>query len=90
MLPKTFNLFTSTLLKELLKKVSEIPATLDYDAFGRIYEYFLGALPSITCLQWFGYDKLLNTPEGRKLPEEVIATIYRFECPVRPVQTFNG
>jgi type I restriction enzyme M protein len=41
-LPKTFNLFTSTLLKELLKKISEIPATLDYDAFGRIYEYFLG------------------------------------------------
>ena len=26
-LPKTYNLFTSTLLKELLKKVSEIPAT---------------------------------------------------------------
>jgi type I restriction enzyme M protein len=42
-LPKTYKLFTSTLLKELLKKVSEIPATLDYDAFGRIYEYFLGA-----------------------------------------------
>ena len=42
-LPKTYNLFTSTLLKELLKKVSEIPATADYDAFGRIYEYFLGA-----------------------------------------------
>ena len=42
-LPKTYNLFTSTLLKELLTKVSEIPATLDYDAFGRIYEYFLGA-----------------------------------------------
>ncbi|MGB9429074.1 MAG: class I SAM-dependent DNA methyltransferase [Gammaproteobacteria bacterium] len=41
-LPKTYNLFTSTLLKELLKKVSEIPATLGYDAFGRIYEYFLG------------------------------------------------
>ena len=41
-LPKTYNLFTSTLLKELLKKVSEIPATLEYDAFGRIYEYFLG------------------------------------------------
>ncbi len=34
-LPKTWNLFTSTLLKEL--------ATLDHDAFGRIYEYFLGA-----------------------------------------------
>ncbi len=41
-LPKTFNLFTGTLAKELLKKISEIPATLDFDAFGRIYEYFLG------------------------------------------------
>ncbi len=41
-LPKTYNLFTSTLLKELLKKVSEIPASVEYDAFGRIYEYFLG------------------------------------------------
>lgn len=41
-LPKTYDLFTSTLLKELLKRVSEIPASLDYDAFGRIYEYFLG------------------------------------------------
>ena len=41
-LPKTFNLFTGTLLKELLKKISEIPATLEFDAFGRIYEYFLG------------------------------------------------
>ncbi|MFH1023565.1 MAG: class I SAM-dependent DNA methyltransferase [Planctomycetota bacterium] len=41
-LPKTFNIFTSTLLKELLKKVSEIPASLEYDAFGRVYEYFLG------------------------------------------------
>lgn len=41
-LPKTYNLFTSTLLKELLKRVSEIPASVDYDAFGRIYEYFLG------------------------------------------------
>ncbi len=43
MLPKVYEVFTSTLLKEVLKKVSEIPATLDYDAFGRIYEYFLGA-----------------------------------------------
>ena len=41
-LPKAFNLFTGTLLKELLKKISDIPATLDFDAFGRIYEYFLG------------------------------------------------
>src|SRR5512134_3180720 len=29
-LPKTYNLFTSTLLKELLKKVSEIRASVDY------------------------------------------------------------
>jgi type I restriction enzyme M protein len=41
-LPKTYNLFTSTLLKELLKRVSEISPSADYDAFGRIYEYFLG------------------------------------------------
>src|SRR5437867_11797586 len=41
-LPRTYQIFNSTLLKELLKKVSEIPETLDYDAFGRIYEYFLG------------------------------------------------
>jgi type I restriction enzyme M protein len=41
-LPKTYEIFTSKLLKELLKMVSEIPASLDYDAFGRIYEYFLG------------------------------------------------
>jgi type I restriction enzyme M protein len=41
-LPRTFQIFNSTLLKELLKKVSEIPDTLEYDAFGRIYEYFLG------------------------------------------------
>ena len=36
-LPRTFQIFTSTLLKELLKKVSEIPVSLDYDAFGRAY-----------------------------------------------------
>lgn len=35
-LPKTFNLFAGALLKELVKKISEIPATLDFDAFGRI------------------------------------------------------
>jgi len=42
-LPKTYQIFNSMLLKELMKKVSEIPASLEYDAFGRIYEYFLGA-----------------------------------------------
>jgi type I restriction enzyme M protein len=41
-LPKTYYLLTPTLLKDLLKKVSEIPVSLDFDAFGRIYEYFLG------------------------------------------------
>lgn len=41
-LPKSYNIFTGTLLKELLKKMSEIPANVDFDAFGRIYEYFLG------------------------------------------------
>lgn len=41
-LPKTYQIFDGTLLKQLLKLVSEIPATSDYDAFGRIYEYFLG------------------------------------------------
>lgn len=41
-LPKSYNRFTGSLLKDLLKKVSEIPASLDFDAFGRIYEYFLG------------------------------------------------
>lgn len=41
-LPKSYQLFGSVLLKDLLKKISEIPVSLDYDAFGRIYEYFLG------------------------------------------------
>jgi type I restriction enzyme M protein len=41
-LPKSYHLFTGTVLKELLKKISEIPHTVDYDLFGRIYEYFLG------------------------------------------------
>src|SRR6266508_5094541 len=41
-LPRNYQIFNGTLLKELLKKVSEIPISLDYDAFGRIYEYFLG------------------------------------------------
>jgi type I restriction enzyme M protein len=45
-LPKTYNLFTRNLLKNLLKKVSEIPVSVDYDAFGRIYEYFLGEYAS--------------------------------------------
>ena len=34
-LPKTYQIFDSTLLKDLLKKVSEIPATAEGDTFGR-------------------------------------------------------
>ena len=41
-LPKTYEIFDGVLLKNLLKKVSEIPADTKYDSFGRIYEYFLG------------------------------------------------
>ena len=41
-LPKSYNLFSSLTLKDLLKKLSEIPLTMDFDVFGRIYEYFLG------------------------------------------------
>ena len=45
-LPKTYQIFESTLLKDLLKKASEIPATTEGDTFGRIYEYFLGRVRS--------------------------------------------
>lgn len=41
-LPKSYQLFNARLLKELLKSISTIPATLEGDAFGKIYEYFLG------------------------------------------------
>ena len=41
-LPQTYHLFVSGMLKELLRKIAEIPDTLDFDAFGRVYEYFLG------------------------------------------------
>lgn len=40
-LQRSYNLFTPQLLKELLKRISEIPTDLEFDAFGRIYEYFL-------------------------------------------------
>ena len=41
-LPKSYQIFDSRLLAELLKTLSTIPAGLDGDAFGKIYEYFLG------------------------------------------------
>jgi type I restriction enzyme M protein len=40
-LPKTYQIFDSTLLKAVLKRVSEIPDSVEGDVFGRIYEYFL-------------------------------------------------
>ncbi|MBE3144238.1 MAG: SAM-dependent DNA methyltransferase [Planctomycetes bacterium] len=41
-LPKTYNRFDNRLLMELLKIFNSIPMDLEGDAFGRIYEYFLG------------------------------------------------
>jgi len=41
-LPKTYNRFNNNLLVELLKLMSSIPSDIEGDAFGRIYEYFLG------------------------------------------------
>ncbi|MBW1612545.1 MAG: N-6 DNA methylase [Deltaproteobacteria bacterium] len=41
-LPKTFNRFENPMLKELLKTMNSIPMDIEGDAFGKIYEYFLG------------------------------------------------
>ncbi len=41
-LPKTYNRFEKALLKELLKIMNSVPMDIEGDAFGRIYEYFLG------------------------------------------------
>lgn len=41
-LPKTYNRFDTKLLVELLKVMSSIPEDIEGDAFGKIYEYFLG------------------------------------------------
>lgn len=41
-LPKNFQIFASDLLKSLLKTLSTIQADIEGDAFGKIYEYFLG------------------------------------------------
>jgi type I restriction enzyme M protein len=40
-LPKTYQIFNAKLLKSLLKTFSTIPADLEGDSFGKIYEYFL-------------------------------------------------
>ena len=41
-LPKNFNQLDNTLLIELLKTINSLPDDISTDAFGRIYEYFLG------------------------------------------------
>jgi type I restriction enzyme M protein len=41
-LPKTYNRLENATLVELLKTMASIPADIEGDAFGKIYEYFLG------------------------------------------------
>jgi len=41
-LPKTYNRLESSSLVELLKVMASIPMDIEGDAFGKIYEYFLG------------------------------------------------
>lgn len=41
-LPRTYNRFENPLLKELLKTMNSVPMDIEGDAFGKIYEYFLG------------------------------------------------
>jgi type I restriction enzyme M protein len=41
-LPKTYNTLDNKTLVELLKLMSSIPSDVEGDAFGKIYEYFLG------------------------------------------------
>ena len=45
-LPKTYNRLENSTLVELLKLLSSIPADIKGDAFGKIYEYFLGKFAS--------------------------------------------
>ncbi|MGO9275633.1 MAG: N-6 DNA methylase [Terriglobia bacterium] len=41
-LPRTYNRLENSTLVELLKTMSSIPMDIEGDAFGKIYEYFLG------------------------------------------------
>src|SRR5919201_795231 len=41
-LPKTYNRLDKDLLVSVLKNFSTIPMNIEGDAFGKIYEYFLG------------------------------------------------
>jgi type I restriction enzyme M protein len=63
-LPRSYNLFTPQLLTELLKRISEIPTSLEFDAFGRIYEYFLG---QFALAEGKKGGEFLTPPSGVKL-----------------------
>ena len=41
-LPKIYNKFSNSLLIELIRLMDKIPMDIEGDAFGKIYEYFLG------------------------------------------------
>src|SRR5439155_20497590 len=41
-LPKTYNMLDNRTLVELLRTFARIPMDMEGDAFGKIYEYFLG------------------------------------------------
>jgi len=41
-LPKNYNAIENATLRELLKLLSPVPQNIEGDAFGKIYEYFLG------------------------------------------------
>lgn len=41
-LPKTYNHLDNSTLVELLKTFNSVPMDIEGDAFGKIYEYFLG------------------------------------------------
>jgi type I restriction enzyme M protein len=85
-LPKSYELFTSSLLKQLLKRVSEIPATLNYDAFGRVYEYFLGEFAR-TEGQKSGEFYTPSRHEAKTRAEGNCATAWCTKLPVGPAFT---
>jgi len=64
-LPKTCNLFTSTLLKELRKKVSEMPATMNYDAFRHILDPTCGSGGMFVSSAKFAPSIRLRHPQPR-------------------------
>ena len=41
-LPKTYNRLEKSTLLELLRIMEQIPMDIEGDAFGKVYEYFLG------------------------------------------------